>query len=325
MQETKPKKWATAKRVLRPVLLVAFLAIFVVYFMGHRSDFASIRNLSILSILVIASLQILIILTNTWLLMALCMPFNIKVGGFNSFIVNLKASMINFFGFLQGGVGYKAIYLKKNHELNYKKFASLLAANYVIVFAVSSTMAVIGLLIRRSQNLFVGPLVFLTFAGIAVVMFGIMLFNKRFHLKRPKKIAHHVNEILDGWHTIARNHKLVAILFGLAIVQAVAMSTMFYTELAALGYHPNAAGVLVYAGIANLSILIAFTPGAVGFRESLLLIAQQSLGVSTSAILVSSTVDRTIYFVLMVLAAIIVQKPVLKLITRGNPPPGLTD
>lgn len=300
------------RRFAKVGLLILFAAVFLVYFYHNRKDFEALADVSAGHVALIILFQLLVIVTNAWILRSLLSLYGKRMPALEAFAVTLKSSIVNFFGFLQGGIGYKAIYLKRNYDLSYKKFLLLYTANYVVIFATASLLALCGLFIRVRQGEAVDVISLLIFGGMATVMLSIMLVRKQVTLRGSNKLVRGLNEALTGWHLIARSRRTVLSLLLAAFLQALSLSALFYVELLAIGVDPTIPAALLYAGLANVALLVAITPASLGFREGILILSQTSLGLSTSLILVSSTLERVSYFLLLAVGGVLIQDSVLR-------------
>lgn len=302
------------KRLLRIIILLIFTGLFFYYFSRYRSDFSVLSEIRLFDIVLILLGQVFVIITNAWLLAILCNVQKYSLAFFESLIVTLKASIINFFGFLQGGVGYKAVYLRKKHGIPYKKFLTLLFANYLAVFLMSSLLGLIGTFILLLRGKHINYSVALMLLITTFICILIIFFGKFLHFKSRLKPLLIFNEIASDWQLIAQQKQFIFQILGVALLQSILLGFVFYVELNAIGTTPNIEGVLVYSSLANLALFVAITPAAIGFREAILIFSQQTLGVSTSELLISSTLDRIIYFCILALSAIFIQDFVLKII-----------
>ena len=67
--------------------------------------------------------------------------FGIDLHFFEYFSISIITSIGNIFLPMKGGAGFRAVYLKSRYDFDYSYFLSSLAANYLVVFGVSSAVA----------------------------------------------------------------------------------------------------------------------------------------------------------------------------------------
>jgi uncharacterized membrane protein YbhN (UPF0104 family) len=63
---------------------------------------------------------------------------------------------------------------------------------------------------------------------------------------------------------------------------------------------------VIYSGAANLSLFVALTPGAIGFRESFLLFSRHLHHISNSSIVAANIIDRAMYIILLLILALFI-------------------
>jgi uncharacterized membrane protein YbhN (UPF0104 family) len=307
------------KLFFRLVVLCLFAVLFVWFFLTHRSEFSILAKIPLVLLVLIALFQFGVILTNVVFQVLLLKIYGIKMPWSENFVVIVKSSVINFFGFFQGGAGYRAYYLKKRYGVDYRKFALLFTANYLMIFSVSAFFGFVGSLLQLMSNEHftnLGTTIF--FAASTVFLVALMFLNPN-KLPGGNRLFRKVSEVLSGWELIVKDKKLLASLFLVSLAQFWILAGAFFFELKAVHANTSLAGLMVYSAIAGFSILVALTPAAIGFRETLLIFARQSLGVSVSIIVLSATVDRIVYFFLLLALSVVTQEHVLRLIHKRMP------
>ena len=80
----------------------------------------------------------------------------------------------------------------------------------------------------------------------------------------------------------------------------------YYFELFHVDPSVGMAQTLVYAAAANLALFVSLTPGAIGFRESFLLLTEQLHRIPDNVVIAASIIDRAFYVVfLLVMFAVL--------------------
>jgi len=185
----------------------------------------------------------------------------------DSLMLTLYSTLVNFFGPLQSGPGFRAVYLKKKIGLSIKDYTlatmlyygAFLAISLVMMFGISYPLATLGVLVVL---------------GVAGAWFF-----------RSQKAA-----------TLIRNTVVIGTV---TLAQLLIVALLYYLELRATGYHPSLASTLTYTGSANLALFVAFTPGAIGIRESFIYFSQSLHHIPTEHILSAGLLDRSIYLVFL--------------------------
>jgi len=78
-------------------------------------------------------------------------------------------------------------------------------------------------------------------------------------------------------------------------IQITAVAAAYAVELHIVGAHASLRQVLAYTGVANLSLFVSLTPGAIGIRESFLLFSTNLHHIARADIIAASLIDRAIY------------------------------
>jgi uncharacterized membrane protein YbhN (UPF0104 family) len=69
---------------------------------------------------------------------------------------------------------------------------------------------------------------------------------------------------------------------------------IFFVELHAVGSHANLGQVVTYTGAANLALFVSITPGAIGFRESFLILSERLHHINNATILAANVIDCSV-------------------------------
>lgn len=271
------KSWLRAAATI--IILLATAGFFVYYFSNNESVR---QQLSQTSPAVVAMLLVLYVFT----VVALAMIFHatlrlckLKLGRGETALLTAYSSVINFFGPLQSGPAFRAVYLKARHNLNLKNYASATLVYYFIYGVFSCLLLVSGLL-----GWWLIP--------IMAVGVGCLLL-----LRRAGPVAARLQNLdLRNWYYLA-----IA-----TAIQIVLVVAIYYVELHNLNPEISMGQTLVYTGAANLALFVSLTPGAIGFRESFLVFSQQLHDISTPTIVAANILDRAMYISLMLILAIFI-------------------
>lgn len=184
-----------------------------------------------------------------------------------SFLLTIYSTLVNFFGPLQSGPGFRAVYLKKKIGLKIKDY-SLITMLYYGAFLVISLFMMFGLYYPMLSGVLI----------LAIVTGGLWLF-------RNQKIS-----------TLIKNSLIIGLV---TLAQVLIIACIYYLELRVTGPTPSISSTLAYTGSANLALFVAFTPGAIGIRESFIIFSQSLHGIPTEQIVNASLLDRSVYIVFL--------------------------
>jgi uncharacterized membrane protein YbhN (UPF0104 family) len=198
-------------------------------------------------------------------------------------LLNAYSSLVNFFGPGQSGPAFRAVYLKKRHDLKIKHyvFGTLL---YYGFYAVMSAF----LLLVGSR-----PWWQTTLVMVAAAVFSVAVI--RWYAKRSKlKDEPGVNLVNLGW------------LFLFTAFQAVVQVGIYAVELHSVSPGVSLAQILSYTGAANFALFVSLTPGAIGIREAFLVFSQNLHHLGNSVIVAANIIDRAAYLLFLGLLFIMV-------------------
>lgn len=296
-------------------ITLGFLALFLWYGTTHREIFHSLAKVSLFSIFLIVVGRMINIWTTGLFTKWTVEAFTRTLSQSESFMVAVLTAVGNFFGPLFGGLGIRAIYLKKYHNLSYSKFTSTLIGYYLMMFQLNSLMAIGALLVlpKTSQTAYIMAV----FGGwfLVLLVLSLMRLPKREKMawatrsKPGAMVVKVLYDIEDGWHLMLSKPKLLVQMFVLAVVNLLTLYFINYVEFWALHIPVSVASMALYTAVVQASLLLSVTPGAVGLREAMLLVISSTLGITVAQIVQVAILDRAIYFVLLA---------VLLLITRHS-------
>lgn len=274
-------------RILRLLVTIFVFLLFGYYFFQNRSEFSRLLDIPLPYLLFILLGQLVVVASNVGILIVLVRIASRHIKLLPATRVIAYSSVINFFGFLQGGLGFRGIYLKKYLDISLKKYSVLTLLQYAVLFGLTGTIIGIGFLMIYPDY----TLLVLVGVVVAVALGGLVFYAARF---RKIPTLHK----LEAVGPLALKHKGdIGLLLLLAVMQLVGSFMAYGVELHALGADFSLSGLMIFAGLAQFSILFALTPGAIGIREALLLIVAEQIHLTTETVILSATIDRLVYFV----------------------------
>ena len=270
------------KKLLAILILILTAGGFLFYFLNHKNALEPLKNLSLFNISAILILYGAILLALTYVLKCSLELFEKKIVFHENLQLNIWSNIVNFFGPLQSGPGVRAIYLKKKHSLDIKKFIYVSLIYYCFIALISCLFIAVG-----GFN-FMLALITIILASI-VIYAGFKLLSSKINKADKARLS---------LETISK-------LFIITLIQLFITSLIYLIELHIVNKSIDYHQVLAYTGVANLSLFVAITPGAIGFRESFLLLTQKLHHINASNILSASIIDRSVYLLfLLILIAV---------------------
>lgn len=187
---------------------------------------------------------------------------------------------MNFFGPLQSGPGFRALYLKQKIGVRIRDFSTILIVNYLFFGFINT--AVIGVYIAMQLNLVWGVVAAVLSIIALLVILQKWLFKNRFGALTS--------------HLLSQD---ACIIFLVTLLQCSLVTGIYFVELLSVNNSVSFVQTLLFAAVANLTLFVALTPGAIGIRESFLLFSQQLHGIDQQTVIAASIIDRALYFVVL--------------------------
>ena len=259
------------KKLISIVIMFAFFIFLGYYISIHPEILQRIMDIGYINTFWLLTLYSGVLLTNFGIMYVTILLCRKKLSIKNSLLLTVYSSVINFFGPLQSGPAVRAIYLKTKIGLRIRDYT------YAMLFYYFSFAAL------NVSLLFINTLPWLTLIGILIdIMITI------------------IGTIKLGFGPLK---KYILYIFALTVIQIMFMTFIYSVELNAInhlvGY--SIMQTIVYTASANLSLFVALTPGAIGFREAFLVLSQSLHNIPLASIVASGIVDRAVYILFLVI------------------------
>ena len=201
----------------------------------------------------------------------------IKLNKQNNLLLNAYTTVINFFGPLQSGPAFRAVYLKKRYNLSLKKYAAATLFYYFFFALISAVFLFSG--------------VFKWWIVPIVLIFALILFTSHKNPYVQKKIE---GLNIQYWYFLA---------FA-TFVQLAIVATIYFIELHTLSHGTvSVSQAIIYTGAANFALFVSITPGAIGFREAFLAFSRNLHHIGGGLIISANILDRAMYLLLLLFLA----------------------
>lgn len=286
------------------VIVIGLTAAYFVYYISqHHQVLNSLEHVKITTILAIllvylSSVIVLLILNNIAILIARGQPLK--------FMENLKLNsysiLANFFIPLQTGPGVRAIYIKKQQKLP--------IARYIVAFLVYyAVYAVISAMLVFSTSKYWWAIIPV---GLFITYFALTVF--RLIVKKLAK----KNDV-----KLLLSRRNICYLLATVILQLLVQSLIYLIEIKSVNKTISYPQILSYTGAGAYSLFVSLTPGAIGFKEALLLLSTKLNAIPTATVISASIIDRGVYLLFLVIIIILVisihaQKSIKKVVESKN-------
>ena len=279
------------KRLLRWPVTIAVVAVLVVLVWQRRDDLRPLWEDPSWDLGLIAVLIIVGHFLNSAEFWVVYRATGVRVGILENWMVFTAGLLGNL---LPGQIGtiYKFRYMNAVHGVPYAKSGSNYGANLVISLGSSAIVGIVGVVAYAAGG---GDFAWAVF-GVLIALGAMCVALMRFPLPdwpllrgKPARAAASFNE---GWHEIQRTPRTSLEVLAIDVVKYVLTAWRFQMAFGLLGVDESFWFFLVVAPAAAIAGIIAFTPGALGFRELFVTTAAVGMGATLDDGLLAATTDR---------------------------------
>lgn len=281
--------WTNYRRYLSLVFLIIFLAWIVAYAVNHWPDFKTLKDLSaseMAGILLVAFAAVWVRGLFTFLLVS---PFGAKIGVAEAFFISLVSTVGNYALPMRGGIGLRAVYLKRRHLIGYKEFARISLARFGTIFFVDSILglATVYLMWRYEGDLDKPILIVLAAA------FFVSSFIQLSSCFRLEGAAGFPARQLKRASQLLQQKGLKIKLIPLALLNSIIRVIWITLCFRALSVDLSLLQGLLISSLIPLSMMVTLTPGNLGITEGLLIYVTGIYGISPSIAIMGSMLMRS--------------------------------
>lgn len=268
---------ASLKKYAAAGIIALTLLAFALYGRAHPEIWSQLGRVGPGPVLLIIALYVMMTAVLTLIYDATLRMTGARLAYRENLLVTIYSSIVNFFGPLQSGPGFRLMYLKRRHNVSMKSYAAATAVYYALFAGLSGLALLLGGVVWQLLVPIVLALAVIAAGGLLVAS-KTSIGRRALELTRPKTLL---------------------VLSVVTALQVLLTCVIYFVELRAVGAHPTFAQAVSYAGAANFALFVALTPGALGFRESFLLFSQGLHHISANTIVVANVLDRGVYVVFL--------------------------
>ncbi len=282
------------KQLLSAVIILASFAFIVYYWRSHPEIVTQLKQVSPLTIAALLGLYavmtfVLVLIYDTILQMC-----GKRIPIAENSLLTMYSSIINFFGPLQSGPGFRTVYLKQKHGVSMRSYISGTLVYYALFGMFNAVFLALGII----------TLAYAPFLLLAVVM-AILAVGYIFGRAGSRSGRSSSSSIMKRFQPYVSG-PLFTRLAILSLLQAVIVVVIYTTELRAIGNPVSLTQAIAYSGAGSLALFVSLTPGALGFRESFQYVSQGIHHVNSNAIVTANLLDRSVYVVFLGILMILV-------------------
>jgi len=281
------------KKIFQILVLLILFVWFAVYFYQKIEEFRHLKIVNITYLIPLCLLSTLFLITNGLVLKYFLEPFKVRLKFKEWFGLSVINTMGNYLTPFGGGAMAKAVYLKKLHQFSYSYFLSTLAGVYIIVFLVNSFVGIFTMLALYQFLGIFNVLIFIIFLAIFLSLLAIVILSPSFKEIKYPFLNKFIN-VLNGWHLIKSNKKVIAVVGLISLVNIAIMVLMMFLEFRVFGLEISFLSALFLSIVSTLGLFISITPGALGIKEAIVAFTAAVINVPISQALTVSILDRAI-------------------------------
>jgi len=280
------------RKIISLIFFFVAVAGIGLYLLHHPELIGHVLGISPWSMILLFLMSVATLAANGLYLRIFARKFNVHLKWKEWFGLATVTAMGNYLTPFSGGLVARAAYLKNRHDFPYAHFLAILAANYLIAFAVIGVTGVVITLTLRGTESFSWPVIFFFLAILSAILLVLFLplpsIGGRHYLLRL------VQQALEGVEFIQRDRallwKLVSLTFFNVVVGALLFFIVFHSIGAAV---PFRIALLIYL-LTACTVLINITPGNLGVQEAVTSFAAAILGAGADMGLLAALIVRAL-------------------------------
>lgn len=282
------------------MILFILIAPAIYYLKNNLSEFTQLRLVNPLYIVVITAIFVLTLFFNGLLLKDLMKPFGIRIKNLEAFGLAVITNFYNVVTPFRGGAGIRAFYLKKKYEFPYTYFIATLGAVYVIIFLISSLGGLLSMGYIWMRHGMFNKLIFSVFLASSLFLLTIMIFSPRIN-ENKNKWANRFIKVINSWHLIKNNRKIVLATLFNAFVQLMLGALAFLIAYNMFGVKIGFFKALFIGSVSSLSMILAITPGNLGVGDAINVFSAKIIGVGLTEAIAATVLLRAINLVVILI------------------------
>lgn len=260
------------------VVLVTTLVAFIVYVIKNPSVIDAVRHLPPSLLISLIVLYFGVIAATALIFIATTRLCGVSLNRQEGLLVTAYSAVINFFGPLQSGPAFRAVYLKSKYGVKLLNYTTATIMYYLFFAIISGVCLLSGVL---------------GWWLIPVITLGILILVGIWFYSEP------IRNRLKALHLPS-----LGLLFLATLLQVALVAVIYYMELRHVTTGVTFSQAIIYTGAANFALFVSLTPGAIGFREAFLVFSQNLHHISNESIVAANIIDRGVYLVILAILAL---------------------
>jgi uncharacterized membrane protein YbhN (UPF0104 family) len=263
------------------------------FYLKHNPELIGyIRDISSRSLIILFMVSIATVAANGLCLRIFAIKFSIHLNWKEWFGLASVTAMGNYLTPFSGGLVARAAYLKRRYNFPYSHFLAMLAANYMIAFAVISVTGIITALTRTEIGSYSWLVVLFFLATLSTIL--LVSYVPSIAAGKKHRLLLLVHPALEGFDIIRRDRALCGKLIALTLFNIAAGGLLYFMAFSSIGLTvPFKVALLIYL-LTSFTLLINITPGNLGVQEAAASLASAILGTGAEMGLYAALIVRTV-------------------------------
>ena len=279
---------------LRRVRLLATLAVLcgigVYYVVRHGEQFSGILRVGAVQVVAMLALTLISGTVYATVLRTAANHLGTRLSLGESVAMFWATAYANFLP-MKAGLALQGVYLKRNHELPYSRFASYTAGVYVILF-LAIGVAGMGLSVPSVLRGECGLLVPAGFAALALACLVPILVPAAGRYAGGSRALGALSRVVQGWHELRSDRGMLLKITVVSAASILLQSLRLVVAYRALGYDTPWNAVLLVALAGGFVELLSVVPGGLVLREAAIGGMGVAVGNAFGVGVVAGTLDR---------------------------------
>ncbi|MBI5184858.1 MAG: flippase-like domain-containing protein [Nitrospinae bacterium] len=290
------------KRYIPYIVLLSLVFLAGYYLYNHQNDLRTFFQFRPLYIFYMTAAGIAQFFISGFFNRAILKPCSITIKTGELFAIAVMASIGNYVLPFRGGLGLRAIYLKRKHNFPYSYFMSGMAGIYLVFFLTNSLLGLASMALLYFYRGVASPPLCLIFGFVLFLVFLPFLASfKGFAFSR--KLPEFIGRAITGWLQVARDPVLIFQLVVLTAINSVTNIVLLHYGFLSSSVRPDILELLMISSLLSVSGLVNITPAGLGIQEAAIVFSSNVLGISMAQSLMASLFVRFVSIALAVTLA----------------------
>lgn len=279
-------------RWIKEIIAVSILAFLVWYLVGHWNDLKVLLKLRPIDLLILYALGAVGVINNSCINQRLLNTLGVKISFGNIFALQSTTRLLNLAPMKLGTI-FRGNFLKRHFGLALTHYAVFFMYYTLMMVAIAGMIGFIALISGYSLENYQSRILAAVFLGMFFASVAVLFLP----LPEPKgssRPSRLLRSFLQGRKTVSKNKKVIFACAIHLLITFLLLSVRMYFIYSIIDQVLPAAGYVILATLGFASLIISFTPGALGVREVVMAAGAIILGIPAEVGIFAAMFDRSI-------------------------------